>query len=182
MAQPVFYDPRQARWKRIRRFFDALGVSATLLVIFFVYTALRSEPLPELLLPLQKHPYHAFKEREKEKAKEKRRLATLRGHRKSKSAPSQVKLNSVEGIRAGFYVPWDAASFSSLREYARQIDLLYPEWLHVLTPDGHLQGVDEETNNFFRCDPRPHSSLGGQQDHAISEIRRDRNGSFPLGE
>ena len=149
MAQPVFYDPRQARWKRIRRFFDALGVSATLLVIFFVYTALRSEPLPELLLPLQKHPYHAFKEREKEKAKEKRRLATLRGHRKSKSAPSQVKLNSVEGIRAGFYVPWDAASFSSLREYARQIDLLYPEWLHVLTPDGHLQGVDEETNNFF---------------------------------
>jgi cellulose synthase/poly-beta-1,6-N-acetylglucosamine synthase-like glycosyltransferase/peptidoglycan/xylan/chitin deacetylase (PgdA/CDA1 family)/spore germination protein YaaH len=149
MAQPVFYDPRQARWKRIRRFFDALGISATLLVIFFVYTALRSEPLPELLLPLQKHPYHAFKEREKEKAKEKRRLVALRGHRKSKSAPSQVKLNSVEGIRAGFYVPWDAASFSSLREYARQIDLLYPEWLHVLTPDGHLQGVDEETNNFF---------------------------------
>jgi cellulose synthase/poly-beta-1,6-N-acetylglucosamine synthase-like glycosyltransferase/peptidoglycan/xylan/chitin deacetylase (PgdA/CDA1 family)/spore germination protein YaaH len=149
MAQPVFYDPRQARWKRIRRFFDALGISATLLVIFFVYTALRSEPLPELLLPLQKHPYHAFKEREKEKAKEKRRVAALRGHRKSKSAPSQVKLNSVEGIRAGFYVPWDAASFSSLREYARQIDLLYPEWLHVLTPDGHLQGVDEETNNFF---------------------------------
>ncbi len=149
MAQPVFYDPRQARWKRLRRFFDALGVSATLLIIFFIYTALRSEPLPELLLPLQKKPYHAFKEREKEKAKEKRRLAALRGHRKSKSAPSQVKLNSVEGIRAGFYVPWDAASFSSLREYARQIDLLYPEWLHVLTPDGHLQGVDEETNNFF---------------------------------
>ena len=149
MAQPVFYDPRQARWKRIRRFFDVVGVSATVLVIFFIYTALRNEPLPELLLPLQKKPFHAFKEREKEKAKEKRRLAALRGHRKSKSAPSQVKLNSVEGIRAGFYVPWDAASFSSLREYARQIDLLYPEWLHVLTPDGHLQGVDEETNNFF---------------------------------
>ena len=149
MAQPVFYDPRQARWKRIRRFFDVVGVGATVLVIFFIYTALRNEPLPELLLPLQKKPFHAFKEREKEKAKEKRRLATLRGHRKSKSAPSQVKLNSVEGIRAGFYVPWDAASFSSLREYARQIDLLYPEWLHVLTPDGHLQGVDEETNNFF---------------------------------
>jgi peptidoglycan-N-acetylglucosamine deacetylase len=149
MAQPVFYDPRQARWKRLRRLFDAVGVSATMLVIFFIYTALRSERLPELLLPLQKHPYHSLKEREKEKAKEKRRLATLRGHRKSKSAPSQVKLNSVEGIRAGFYVPWDAASFSSLREYAQQIDLLYPEWLHVLTPDGHLQGVDEETNNFF---------------------------------
>ncbi len=60
-----------------------------------------------------------------------------------------MKLNREEGIRAAFYVPWDAASFSSLREYAHQIDLLYPEWLHVLTPDGHLQGVDEQTNKFF---------------------------------
>ena len=54
-----------------------------------------------------------------------------------------VKLNADEGIRAGFHAPWDAASFASLREYARQIDLLYPEWLHVLTPDGRLQS---ETN------------------------------------
>ena len=45
-------------------------------------------------------------------------------------------------------MPWDAASFSSLREYARQIDLLYPEWLHALTPDGHLQGVDEQTGTI----------------------------------
>ena len=59
-------------------------------------------------------------------------------------------LNTDEGIRAAFYVPWDAASFSSLREYARQIDLLYPEWLHVLSQDGHLQGVDEQTNKPFQ--------------------------------
>jgi cellulose synthase/poly-beta-1,6-N-acetylglucosamine synthase-like glycosyltransferase/spore germination protein YaaH/peptidoglycan/xylan/chitin deacetylase (PgdA/CDA1 family) len=60
-----------------------------------------------------------------------------------------VKLNQEEGIRAAFYVPWDAASFSSLRDYSRQIDLLYPDWLHVLTPDGRLQGVDDQTNTFF---------------------------------
>ena len=121
-----------------------------MLVIFFVYTALRSEPLPELLLPPQKRPYHALKEKEKEKARERRKLAAARrGARTRRSAPSQVKLNSEEGIRAAFYVPWDAASFSSLREYAHQIDLLFPEWLHVLTPDGHLQGIDEQTNKFF---------------------------------
>src|SRR5437899_10476445 len=91
MAQPVFYDPRQARWKRVRRLFDGLGLTITLLIIFFVYTALRSEPLPELLLPTLKRPYRALKENEKEKAKERRRLAARRGHRKSKSAPSQVK-------------------------------------------------------------------------------------------
>ena len=56
MAQPVFYDPRKARWKRIRLAFDLIGVSITLLVIFFAYTALRDEPLPDLLLAPQKRP------------------------------------------------------------------------------------------------------------------------------
>jgi peptidoglycan-N-acetylglucosamine deacetylase len=149
MSQPVFYDPRQARRKRLRRLFDVLGVFTTLVVCFFVYSAVRGEPLPDLLLPIQKHPYHALKEKEKERARERRRLAIRRSHRKSKKSPSMVTLNAEEGIRAAFYVPWDAASFSSLREYARQIDLLYPEWLHVLTPDGRLQSVDEQTNKPF---------------------------------
>ncbi|MFY9558860.1 MAG: glycosyltransferase [Terriglobales bacterium] len=152
MPKQVFYDPEQARWKRIRRVFDAAAVALTLLLIFFIYTALRSEPLPDLSLATEKRPYHALKEREKEKAREKRRLAALAraGHRRhSRKAPSQIKLNSEEGIRAAFYVSWDAASFSSLREYARQIDLLFPVWLQVLTPDGHLQGVDPETNKMF---------------------------------
>ena len=149
--QPVFYDPRQARWKRLRRIFDLLAIAFTCLVVFFIYTALRSEPLPDLLLPIQKRPYHALKEREKERAKERRRklAAEHRGHRKSKSSPSQVKLNAEEGIRAAFYVPWDAASFSSLREHAHQVDLLFPTWLQVLTPDGRLQSADEQTNKLF---------------------------------
>src|SRR5579872_7624437 len=115
MAQPVFYDPRQARWKRLRRLFDVLGVSIMLLVIFFVYNALRSQPLPELKWPTQTRPYHALKEKEKEKARERLKSAALRSHRKSKIAPSQVVLNAQEGIRAAFYDPSDAASFSSLR-------------------------------------------------------------------
>jgi len=145
MAQPVFYDPRRARWKRLRRLFDLLGISAMLLIIFFVYNALKGEQLPNLFWTNEKKPYHALKEKEKEKAKEKRRkAAALRGHHKSKSNPSLV-----EGTRAAFYAPWDAASFSSLREYAHQVDLLYPDWLHVVTNDGRLQGVDEQTNKYF---------------------------------
>ena len=180
MAQPVFYDPRQARWKRVRRMFDILGVSITLLIIFFVYTALRSEPLPELLLPTLKRPYHALKENEKEKAKERRRLAARRGHRKSKAAPSQVKLNAEEGIRAAFYVSWDAASFSSLREYAHQIDLLYPEWLHVLTPDGHVQAVDPATNKFF--DVAQGASIRPVDDKVMPFVRSEDTGMevFPM--
>jgi cellulose synthase/poly-beta-1,6-N-acetylglucosamine synthase-like glycosyltransferase/peptidoglycan/xylan/chitin deacetylase (PgdA/CDA1 family)/spore germination protein YaaH len=181
MVQPVFFDPRQSRWKRLRRLFDVLGITISLLVIFFVYSALRSEPLPDLLLPALKRPFHALSEKEKAKAKERRRLAALqRGHRKSKKAPSQIKLNSEEGIRAAFYVPWDAASFSSLREYARQIDLLYPEWLHVLTPDGRLQSVDEQTNKFF--DVVQGSKVRAVDDKVMPFLKSEETGMevFPM--
>src|SRR5260370_21840401 len=153
MAQPGFYDPRRARWKRLRALVDFPGMVASAIIWVFVYTAVRGEPLPKLLLRYQKRPYHALKETEKEKAKERRKLLAHRSHRRTSTAPSQVELNTDEGIRAAFYVPCDAASFSSLREYARQIDLLYPEWLHVLTPYSHLQGVDAETNKFFDVVP-----------------------------
>ncbi len=152
MAKQVFYDPLQARWRRIRRFVDAAALAFSLLVIFFIYSALRSEPLPDLAWLTQKRPYHPLIEDEKTKAREKRRLATLArtGHRHQvHKAPSQLTLNSEQGVRAAFYVAWDAASFSSLREYARQIDLLFPTWLQVLSPDGHLQAVDPETNAMF---------------------------------
>jgi peptidoglycan-N-acetylglucosamine deacetylase len=149
MAQPVFYDPQRSRWKRLRRLVDVTAIVVSALVIFFVYTALRDEPLPELLFSPQKRAFKALKESEKEKARDRQKKQAARSHRKSKLAASQVKLNQSEGIRAAFYVPWDAASFSSLRAYAHQIDILYPDWLHVLTADGRLQGVDDQTNKYF---------------------------------
>src|SRR5690348_2366846 len=162
-SRPVFYDPRRARWKRLRLISNVVGVLAMCLVAFFVYSATRGVRLPELLLPAQKRPYHAFKEKEKERIKEHRRQAALkRGHRRSKVAPSLVKLNAEEGIRAAFYVDWDAASFSSLREYARQVDLLFPEWLHVLSPDGRVQGVTNDTNKLFDV-------IDGQQVRSVDD-------------
>jgi peptidoglycan-N-acetylglucosamine deacetylase len=149
MAGPVFYDPRRARWKRLRRLFDVVAVVVSALIIFFVYTALRDEPLPGLLFSPQKRAFKALRESERSRAIERQKRLAARSHRKSKLAASQVALNHEEGIRAAFYVPWDAASFSSLRDYARQIDLLYPDWLHVLSPDGRLLGVDDQTNKFF---------------------------------
>src|SRR5580692_1990483 len=181
MKQPVFYDPRQARWKRLRSLFDILGISVMLLVIFFIYNALRGEQLPELIWQAQKKPYHALKENEKEKAREKRRKqAALRGLGKTKSNPSLLKLNSDQGVRAAFYAPWDAASFASLREYARQVDLLYPDWLHVLTPDGHLQGVDDQTNKYF--DVIQGSTIHPVDDKVMPFLKSENTGMevFPM--
>src|SRR6202051_3167383 len=152
MAKQVFYDPNQARWRRIRRVFDAAALAFSFLLVFFIYSVLRSEPLPDLSWLSEKKPYHALKENEKAKAREKRRLATIAraGHRRQpRKGASQRSLDSAQGVRAAFYVSWDTASFSSLREYARQIDLLFPRWLQVLSAGGHIQGVDLQTNDMF---------------------------------
>jgi len=133
----------------LRRLIDVSAVCISALVIFFVFTALRDEPLPELLFSPQKRAFKALKESERQKAHDRQKKLAARTHRKSKLSASQVTLNQGEGIRAAFYVPWDAASFSSLRSYARQIDILYPDWLHVLNASGRLQGIDEQTSKFF---------------------------------
>jgi peptidoglycan-N-acetylglucosamine deacetylase len=182
MAQPVFYDPQRARWRRLRRLLDTAGIVLSVVVVVFVYSALHNEPLPKLFLEFQKHPYHALKETERQKASEKRAELLRRGHRKSKLPPSQVELNTDEGIRAAFYVPWDAASFSSLREYARQIDLLYPVWLHVLTPDGRLQSIDEQSYPPKTFDIVQTGAVHPIDDKVMSFLKSENTGTevFPL--
>ena len=152
--KPIFFDPEGKRWRRLRLVLDVSVILVTLLVVFFVVTVIRGSSVPGMNLPDVKKPYHPLKDNQKRK--------TVRGsnqHRATKQPPTQVVLNSLEGIRGAFYVQWDAASFASLKEYFPQIDLLFPEWLHVLTADGRLQSVTE-TNVLFdvmddKGKPRP---------------------------
>ncbi|HET9364520.1 MAG TPA: glycosyl hydrolase family 18 protein, partial [Candidatus Angelobacter sp.] len=144
MANSVFYDPQRKRWGRLRVLFSVLGAIISALVLFFIVTVfIEADPLPKVLMPEQKRNLRTLKEREHRK-----RPQTKGTHRKTNASPSQVVLNTDEGIRAAYYVNWDAASFVSLKEYYPQIDLLFPEWLHVLSPDGHLQGFDSVNNPF----------------------------------
>src|SRR5690349_16697423 len=143
MSKSIFYDPQRKRWGRLRILLSVLGAIISFLVLFFIVTVfVESDPLPRLAMPEQKRNLRALKEREKPRAKAKNT------HRKTKAPPSQVVLNTDEGIRAAYYVTWDAASFVSLKEYYPQIDILFPEWLHVLNADGHLQGYDSSNQPF----------------------------------
>ncbi|HET9696419.1 MAG TPA: glycosyltransferase [Terriglobales bacterium] len=141
--KPVFYDPQRKRWRRLRRIFDATAVILSIVLIIFVVSLLKGFSFNQLQLDTPKKNLRPVKEREQRHSKPR---ATNR--RKTKKPASQVVLNSGEGIRAAFYVMWDAGSFASLKEYVQQIDLLYPEWLHVVTPDGHLKGVTD-LNKFY---------------------------------
>jgi cellulose synthase/poly-beta-1,6-N-acetylglucosamine synthase-like glycosyltransferase/peptidoglycan/xylan/chitin deacetylase (PgdA/CDA1 family)/spore germination protein YaaH len=139
---PIFYDPQLKRWKRLRRALDIVGICITIIIGVFIYTLARGGPLPGLQLPEARRPYRPIVSKERAKL--------LRAkHRRTEKPASSVQLNAEEGIRAAFYVNWDAASYSSLKEYAHQIDLLFPEWLHVVTPDGVIQGITP-ANQLFR--------------------------------
>jgi cellulose synthase/poly-beta-1,6-N-acetylglucosamine synthase-like glycosyltransferase/spore germination protein YaaH/peptidoglycan/xylan/chitin deacetylase (PgdA/CDA1 family) len=130
----IFYDPERKRWKRLRRILDAGALLMTLVIIAFVFNVVRNQELPELLLPAPKHNYKALDDRQPLLHAHNQRPA----RRKTERKPSDIPLNTGEGLRAAFYVQDDAASYSSLKEHVHQIDMLFPQWLHVDSPDGTL--------------------------------------------
>ena len=130
----IFYDPERKRWKRLRRILDTTAVLSTLVVAGFIFNVLRGQRLPELLLPIPRHNYRALPDTSVLRNAKNQNPA----RRKTKRKPSEIPLNTGEGLRAAYYVQDDAASYSSLKEHVQQIDLLFPQWLHVDSPQGTL--------------------------------------------
>jgi peptidoglycan-N-acetylglucosamine deacetylase len=127
LDKQIFFDPQRKRWKRLRRIFDVSAVVVTLVLAAFIFNVLRAQHLPELLLPTPKHNFKALPDRDVSIKAAKNKPA----HRKSERKPSEIPLNTGEGLRAAFYVPYDEASYASFKEHVHQIDFLFPEWLHV---------------------------------------------------
>jgi cellulose synthase/poly-beta-1,6-N-acetylglucosamine synthase-like glycosyltransferase/peptidoglycan/xylan/chitin deacetylase (PgdA/CDA1 family)/spore germination protein YaaH len=142
----IFFDPQRKRWKRLRRILDITAVVSTLVLAGFIFNVLRNQHLPELLLPAPKHNYRALPERP----------LVLRGvknqrpaRRKTERKPSEIPLNSGEGLRAAYYVAYDPASYSSFKEHVHQIDILFPEWLHVDAPQTTLLAVNSDSHREY---------------------------------
>ena len=133
MSKPIFYDPQRKRWKRLRVVFDTLALCGLILGTIFFIGLIRMKPLPELLLAQQKRNYRTL-------AQQKNQKLHRSAHRKTDIKPADVPLNSGEGLRAAYYVEDDPASYSSLRQHISQIDLLFPEWIHIVSPEGDLTG------------------------------------------
>jgi cellulose synthase/poly-beta-1,6-N-acetylglucosamine synthase-like glycosyltransferase/peptidoglycan/xylan/chitin deacetylase (PgdA/CDA1 family)/spore germination protein YaaH len=137
----IFFDPQRKRWKRLRRILDIGAVITTLVVAGVILNTLRSQPLPELLLPLARHNFRALHDR----------TPLLKGarpgalpRRKTTRKASEIPLNTDESLRAAYYAPDDATSYSSFKAHVHQIDMLFPEWLHVDAPDGHLLSMSSQ--------------------------------------
>ncbi|HEY3625544.1 MAG TPA: glycosyltransferase [Terracidiphilus sp.] len=136
----IFFDPQRKRWKRLRRVLDALAVLSTLVIAGFIFNTLRGQHLPELFLPAPKHNYRAVIDR----APLLRNRAVPPSRRRSTRRPSDIPLNTDEGLRAAYYVPDDATSYSSFKEHVHQIDMLFPQWLHVDIPQNTLTAMSSD--------------------------------------
>src|SRR5438309_1052693 len=147
MSKPIFYDPERKRWKRLRALLDLAGIFVGIVIVVFVVSTVRGgDSLPSLLLPEPNRGYRAMKDKEKGPPRVAKK-STAKPKAK-KPAPNVQVGTTGEGMRAAFYVEWDAGSFSSLKEYYQQIDVVFPEWLHVLEADGKIQGVTSENKLF----------------------------------
>ena len=142
----IFFDPQRKRWKRLRRILDITAVVSTLVLAGFIFNVLRNQHLPELLLPTPKHNYKALPDRPLvlHGAKNQRPA-----RRKTERKPSEITLNSGEGLRAAYYVAYDPASFSSFKEHVHQIDILFPEWLHVDAPQTTLLAINSDSHREY---------------------------------
>jgi peptidoglycan-N-acetylglucosamine deacetylase len=134
--RPIFYDAERMRWRRTRRVLEISGALLTLLLAYFFVTIAIAVDLPSGLLPNTKPGFHPLKFKKPAKP--------VREGRKRRVAAIGTVPASYDPVRAGFFVSWDPNSLASLKKHYRDIDLLIPEQLHAVTPDGAVTIVDYE--------------------------------------
>ena len=132
---PIFYDAQRLRWRLTRRIMETSGALLALLLAYFFVTIAVSVELPASLLPETKSGYRALKIKKKLPVREgrHRRVANIG------TVPA-----SYDPVRAAFFVSWDPNSLASLKKHYKDIDLLIPEQLHAVSPDGAMTVVDYE--------------------------------------
>src|ERR1700756_3330667 len=143
--RPIFYDAERVRWRRTRRILEISGVLLTLLLAYFFVTIAVSVELPAGLLPQTRPTYRALKIKSK-------KVPAREGRHRRISNIGTVPA-SYDPLRAAFYVSWDASSFASLKKHYKDIDVLIPDELHAVTPDGALTIVDYERYQTVKASP-----------------------------
>ena len=144
--RPIFYDAERVRWRFTRRALEITGALLTLLLAYFFVTIAVSVELPAGLLPDTRPGYHALKTKKK--------AAPVREGRRRRVASIGSVPASYDPVRAAFFVSWDPNSLASLKKHYKDIDLLIPEQLHAVTPDGAMTIVDyERGQNRVKASP-----------------------------
>ncbi|HMG32364.1 MAG TPA: glycosyltransferase [Blastocatellia bacterium] len=145
---PVFFDPKQKRWPRLRRGVFATGLILSLLFGVLIASILSLPVLSPLKLPFEGPRkigrLSSLKVEDPKKAKLRRMEREIEAEREKKRKAAQRPLEpgrppSENDLTVGFYVNWDETSMSSLKENIRNLDMVMAEMLHLVGEDGDLK-------------------------------------------
>ena len=131
--KPIFYDQERRRWRRTRLVLEITGGLFTLVLVVFFINVIRKPELPEILRPDTHGGLHSIHNHAK--------LKPVRLGRKHRVAQLGKIPQNYDPLRAAFYVPYDPNSLASLQLHYHDIDVLIPETLHTVAPDGTLDIV-----------------------------------------
>jgi cellulose synthase/poly-beta-1,6-N-acetylglucosamine synthase-like glycosyltransferase/peptidoglycan/xylan/chitin deacetylase (PgdA/CDA1 family)/spore germination protein YaaH len=165
---PIFYDAERARWRLTRRFLEITGALLTLLLAYFFVTIVVSVELPAGLLPDVKPAFHALKTAKK-------KSNGVREGRRRRVANIGAVPATYDPLRAAFYVSWDANSLASLKKHYKDIDLLIPEQLHGVTPDGVITIVDYTNNQTHQVKATPEQAISLLKGDELHQWMRSLN-------
>src|SRR5262249_38414088 len=144
---PVFFDPDQKRWPRLRR-----GVFLTGLILSILFGSLIVRSLINPLLPTLNRLKMSFlpndaraptgprfeTDAQRRLRETKQRLEVERNKRQQAKHPKPRHEQFVDQMEVGFYVSWDETSMSSLTENIKNLDMLVCEFLHLENASGDL--------------------------------------------
>ncbi len=139
-ARPIFFSPTGRRWTRFVWLARLLGFFAALAVIVALVAVARKTTtiLPKLVNPNEVYkrvlnhedPLILTSKQNAQFQSAAKRLARLDSLRHTRHvAVSHGPFG--DEVRAGFYVNWDAESYSSLRKNIDRMNIIFPEWLFV---------------------------------------------------
>lgn len=170
---PIFYDVERLRWRRTRRVLEVSGVVVTLLLAYFFFSILVGVELPGILLPEPRAPYRAVP------ARSRAHPVTARSGAKARLARVGKVPETYDPLRAAFYVSWDPASLASLKHHYKELDVLMPEQLHAVTPDGVLTVVDYDRNQQV-VQATPAAALAIVQRDTLHRWMKSANLEIPM--
>ena len=171
--RPIFYDAEKLRWRRTRRLMEISGALLTLLLVYFFITVAGGVELPSSLLPDSRPAYHAVKK------KITKAVPQREGRHKRVANIGQIPA-AYDPLRAAFYVSWDANSLASLKKHYKDIDLLMPEQLHAISPDGAMTIVDYQRNQQLVVKASPAEAIARLNQDQLHRWMRSVNPPLEL--
>jgi peptidoglycan-N-acetylglucosamine deacetylase len=144
-GKPIFYDEERRRWRRTRRAMEIAGALFAFVLVVFIVDIFRNPDLGASLLP-DRHPIrHAIRQSKPAK------VAPVRQGRKKRVAGLGKQPDHYDPLRAAFYANGDPSGFASLQAHYKELDLLIPEGLMSISPDGRLDvDLDAKILNWMR--------------------------------